>query len=822
MSHKSDIELVAPAGEADACYAALHYGADAVYLGLPAFSARADAINIPREELGGIIAYAHSLEPRRRIYVTVNTLVMDRELPEAVELLARIADLGADAVIVQDLGVARFLREHVPGLRLHASTQMAVHNIAGAQALASLGFKRAVLARELTLDEVRDIAANAGLETEVFIHGALCYSYSGLCLFSSFFRGRSGNRGRCSQPCRSFFKQEEQGMEDGYAFSMKDLALGESTTALRGAGVTALKIEGRMKSPLYVATAVDYYRRLLDGKLSEGEAVELQERMQTVFARPWTKLYFDSRAARDVADRDTAGHRGVHIGKVEAVRKLAQGQYALRFRTRRHIEKRDGLQVDVPGRGRPFGFSVDDLRLVDTAGRRGTRSLIEAPAGSLVEVLLPPEHADVPAGAPVYCASSQEVKRSYRFPRPKPGEFGARHAISVIVTVHEDRIEASACAADGTAPRAAVSIAGAFTPARETARTEEAARAAFGKLGDTILACEQLECRNPKGLFVPVSRFNELRRKLCAGMESGLQSDLQARISELTREATELGRPSAVAEAGAERWAMMVDRIGNVSKCETADWAGLDEVVVDIRLDAMPDLEAGLAALEKAAGHDRIRLALPIIARASAWTKLSDRVGRLWSKGWTRWQASNFYGLRLLADMKGADISADWPLYVTNRLTALQLKDLGITRFTLSPEDGRENMGRLLREFGGACTVIVYQDTPLFISATCARANLAGGKCARCGAERKSLRMQGSTGERVLALSDQCGTVVVPEPPFSLADKLADLRDLGASSFRADFIWRAYEPSQVRDLWRAIRHGRGPAGSRSNYERGLA
>ena len=842
MSLRSDIELVAPAGEADACYAALQYGADAVYLGLPRFSARADAVNIAPDALGSIIAYAHSLVPRRRVYVTVNTLVLENELPEAVEMLVRVADLGADAVIVQDLGIARILRERLPGLRLHASTQMAIHNLAGAQTLASMGFKRVVLARELMLEEVRDIAANAGIETEVFIHGALCFSYSGLCLFSSFFRGRSGNRGRCAQPCRVFCKLEEPGLKDGYAFSMKDLALGESVFELRKAGVNALKIEGRMKSPLYVATVVDYYRRLLDGKLSAGTAEELRQHMRTVFARPWTKLYFDSRGARDVADCDTAGHRGVPIGKVTAVRKMSHGRYALRLTTQRRIEKRDGLQIDIPGRGRPFGFSVRDLRLMDASGKRDAKAVIEAPAGSVVEVVLPPEHADIPVGAPVYCASSQEVKRKYRFKRPKPGEYGPRRAMNVTVTVHEDCLEAAAEMTGSAALRVAVSIPGAFAAARDAALTETAAKSAFGKLGDTALVCERFECHNPGGLFVPVSRFNELRRRLSAEVESQLGQALQTRVSEAVAQlqggwARCLPRRSSLpraksgpqraaagwdsrpypssreaeallfeaVQAGSERWAVLVDRVGSLSEFEASDWAGLDEIIVEIRRDATVDLEKGLVALETAVGRDRIRLALPVIARAADWQELCRRTKRFLGGGWTRWQVSNLYGSQMLDPEKALDISADWPLYVANRQAALELENLGINRFTLSPDDARENMERLLREFGARCTVIVYQDTPLFISATCARANLAGGKCAKCGHTAAPLHMEAGAGERIIALSDGCGTVVIPETPFSQADRLDDLRGAGASAFRADFIWRAYAPEEVRSTWRATR-----------------
>ena len=254
-------ELLAPAGDTEAGYAALYYGADAVYLGLKHFSARATAANFGADDLNEFVGYAHSLG--RKVYVAVNTLLQEDELPELLKALDLCAKYKVDALIVQDLGVARIVREAYPELELHASTQMAVHNKEGALALQKIGFSRVVLARELTLNEIREIAAIPGLETEAFIHGALCYSYSGLCMFSSLETGKSANRGKCLYPCRAAF-----GGCDGekHYISMKDMALQGEVLRMP---VTSLKIEGRKKTALYVAAAVDYYRRILSAAVKE-------------------------------------------------------------------------------------------------------------------------------------------------------------------------------------------------------------------------------------------------------------------------------------------------------------------------------------------------------------------------------------------------------------------------------------------------------------------------------------------------------------------------------------------------------------------------
>ena len=222
-------ELLAPAGDIEAAYSAFYFGADAVYLGLRRFSARAEAINFSPEDLDEITAFAHAHQ--KKVYVALNTLMQENELPELMTYLQICADCKVDALITQDIGVARIVKKAFPQLVLHASTQMAIHNLSGALALKKLGFERVVLARELSLAEIRDIQQKSGMEVEVFIHGALCYSYSGLCAFSSMTTARSANRGKCVYSCRDTFKMNGKHY---HPFSMKDLALENDVCDLIG------------------------------------------------------------------------------------------------------------------------------------------------------------------------------------------------------------------------------------------------------------------------------------------------------------------------------------------------------------------------------------------------------------------------------------------------------------------------------------------------------------------------------------------------------------------------------------------------------------
>lgn len=257
------VELLAPAGEYNSFLGAVNAGADAVYLAGNMYGARASAVNFTQKEIIDAINYAHLFG--RKVYLTVNTLTKNEELDNMFEFLKPLYLSGLDAVIVQDLGVFMYVKECFPGLDIHVSTQAFVTSVEGADFYANLGAKRVVLARELTLTEVRDIS-NLDIETECFVHGAMCYSYSGMCLFSSFLGGNSGNRGRCKGPCRQPYCFKDK---DDYILSLKDMSTVDMIDKLIDAGISSFKIEGRLKSPAYAAGVTSVYRKYIDKYLSE-------------------------------------------------------------------------------------------------------------------------------------------------------------------------------------------------------------------------------------------------------------------------------------------------------------------------------------------------------------------------------------------------------------------------------------------------------------------------------------------------------------------------------------------------------------------------
>lgn len=784
-------ELLAPAGERAAAYAAFAFGADAIYTGLPRFSARAEAVNLSPQELEEIVACAHALPRPRRVYVTLNTLVREAELPDLVRSLALCAEAGADAVIVQDFGVARLARKHFPALRLHASTQLAIHNLEGVRAAARLGFRRVTLARELTLDEIRSIAQQAPGEVEAFLHGALCYSYSGLCLYSALLRDRSGNRGSCAYPCRDAFcparAPGEAPVGPGLVFSMKDLAGGASLHELAQAGVASLKIEGRKKSPLYVAAAVNYHRKLLDRSFKAGEQEQCAHDLRTIFSRPWTGLYLQSRANRDVIDPDATGHRGTPVGRVENA-----GRGFIQFRAALPLEVHDGLQIELPGETRPFGFAVEEILLSN--GRR----VFEAPAGSLVQVPLPPESPRIPNGTELFLASSQAVKRRYRFDIPNPRDLRRRFKMDVRLTLSETRAAASATAeADGTALAATAAIIGPFAAAKNPEAMTAALHTTFSKLGDTPFELRELAHDGP-ALFIPVSQLNVLRRDLTTALEQALRAARERHVEKAIASLSRLNpepcprSPSAATPP----FLLKTDQPSVLlAAFPDGDIPRVTELIVELGRESSEQIDAALAALPP---RIAVRLALPMITRAWDREALTAQIRHFFEAGHRRWEAANLSALDFLPRADDLDLSADWPLYTLNSAALAEGRERGFSRFTASPEDTAENIALLAARHPGSLVWIVHRDPPLFISESCPHAARLG-RCPgpkHCDFTEQSFVSK--AGEAVKTVNRNCRFFTLLEKPLVLPVPP------GAPLVpRADFMYRAWTPDALR---LALRH----------------
>lgn len=345
---KSKYELLAPAGDMAALRAAVSAGANAVYLGYDEFSARAKAKNFNKEELREAINYAHLRGVK--IYVTFNILIADFEIKRAMDRVKMLYEIGVDALILQDLGIAWEIRKNFPDFEVHASTQMAVNNFYGAKFLKDMGFTRVVLARETPLFELEKIK-ELDIDVETFIHGALCVCYSGECLMSSMIGGKSGNRGECAQACRKSYEildfEENKIAKRLYYISPKDLNTLDDVAKIINAGGYSLKIEGRMKNPEYVYTVVSSYKKSLEGKLT----LEDKNDTEQVFNRGFTKGLFNGDFGNDFISSDRPDNRGVEVGKVIDARKNSTKVI---------------FREDV--------FEGDGLEFISSSGRFGMRS----------------------------------------------------------------------------------------------------------------------------------------------------------------------------------------------------------------------------------------------------------------------------------------------------------------------------------------------------------------------------------------------------------------------------------------------------------------
>ncbi len=491
----SRMENLAPAGNWDALRSAVAAGADAVYLGYAAYSARAGAGNFDEQQLRDAVRFAHLHHVR--VHVTVNTLIKDGEMAGVVDVLRLLSEIRVDAVLVQDLGVLRMARRCFPDLPIHASTQMAIHNATGVRFCRNQGMTRAVLARECSAAEIA-LAAKEGIEIEVFGHGAQCVAVSGECLFSSVVGGRSGNRGRCAQPCRLLYTY--RGKTAAW-LSPRDVSMRDDLPELNKAGVASIKLEGRLKRPEYVATIANSYRNAIDamdnGNFRKADEAEMSGLRQIFSRGGFMRGYAMGAEDAGVIDPARVSHGGVKIGRVE----FAAGNMA-RVRLERNLDDGDGLQIRT---------AQGDAELI-YAGH-------DTEAGQIAVVRLRPD-IRTKAGDEVYRLTSEKQlqwARSLAIPAiPADMALIAYPGKPLALTM-----------TDG---ESSVTVTGdTVAPAQSRAMSEEDARRSLGKLSDTPFSLRALTVQTA-GAFVPVSALNQLRREAC-------QQLAEARIAAFTRKA---------------------------------------------------------------------------------------------------------------------------------------------------------------------------------------------------------------------------------------------------------------------------------------------
>ena len=480
-------ELLAPAGNLETAVAAYDAGADAVYCGLGKFNARERAENFTPDSLARLLDHAHGRG--RKLYLTLNTLVKESELPEVAAYLAELVKLRPDALIVQDLGVLALAREYFPSLVLHASTQMGIHNSAGVAAAARLGIRRVILERQVTLEELRAIAGRSAIELEVFLHGSLCCSLSGRCLLSSAQGGWSGNRGKCKQPCR---RDYTVGGKRGFFLSPRDLYGVPLLPELRRIGVASLKIEGRLRSPDYVWKTVKAYRMLLDGPVDSPPELlaEAEQLLRSTATRRPSSGFFVVKELPTLIDSARLGSFGVAVGSV-----LKRAKAGITVETTERLHLGDRIRLVPPDGGEGDGFVLIDLQF-------GGKEAVKVRPGSVC--FIPGDFSAAP-GWQLYKIG----ENGFDFSRQAASLPAGRHPLSLRLRLGHAKWSAELAELPGERWERAVD----FAPPEKQPFSAEPARKEFAAAVPEPWSAPDVEVAIEDEFFVPASVLKALRRE---------------------------------------------------------------------------------------------------------------------------------------------------------------------------------------------------------------------------------------------------------------------------------------------------------------------
>jgi U32 family peptidase len=726
-------ELMAPAGDLACAFAAFDAGADAIYAGLGDFNARQRAENFTAEQLASLAAWAR--QHHRRVYITLNTLLKDTELTRFIEVLGEIDSICPDAVIVQDLGVLHMLREHFPHVPVHASTQMGAHNSAGVNLLHRLGAERVILERQVTLAELALIRERTSVELEVFVHGALCCSLSGMCLFSSWMGGWSGNRGRCKQPCRRRFFAPEG---NGFFFSTQDLYSLDSLQHLVDMGINALKIEGRLRGPDYVSGIVSAYRRVLDAPPDQRQAVIKEARavLSRTAGRKWSPGFRSAASCAQVIAHQRPGGSGRLCGKVEKVK--SNGFF---IRPSRRIGLGDTLRIQPPSA--EAGPALEVTRLKSAQGRN-VQQLRKSERGF------------------VHCDKEVLPQSNVYLIAQKTADY-------------RDRIEGLACVEKTMALSISLDSRGVTVEtlnmpqplqwhvdfdialAQKAALSKDRVARAFSRIKHETWQINAARIDIKGDLFLQDRQLRQLRQAFVKWLEAQGGFDRANLISP--------GRLCLEADQAVVTEAPPRTKGVEHTVCCTPGKPSSKEEIRAIALDK-----------DISNAHEVI---LPAFCPEAELDELLQRLTRALDTGIRRIRVTSLYQFELLgrlAALRNLQISTGYPLSVCNRYAVQELRTLGAHKVMLWPEMEEEAVVQLAQRFGSDAEVFCAGRLPVLV--TRARIPVSG-------------RITGGHGQ-VFKVEKQGGlSYVFPEVSISLPapSRSSTFRDITSpeSDKRSDF-----------------------------------
>lgn len=483
-------ELLAPAGDLNTLKVAIQAGADAVYIGGRSFGARYFATNFTDEDLKEAIIYAH--ERLKKVYVTVNTIIYESEFNLLEEYIDYLYEINVDAIIVQDLGVISLVRKKYPDFEIHASTQMNVFNSNGIKILKKLGIKRVVLARETDIDTIKELVKE-GLEIEVFIHGALCFSYSGNCLMSYSIGSRSGNRGKCAQPCRKTYSLYENNnliVNKKALLSMKDLCTINNIQDLINANVASFKIEGRMKSSEYVYTVVKSYRNAIDKNMKSSD--ECIKKMKIMFNRKFTSGYLFKETNKLITNIESVNHQGIYLGKI-----VKQNNSSIEIKLEENLNRLDSIRIVTSDE---IGLNVQNM-FVNSEKRENanTGEIVKIPYQTTYKVL----------GKDVLLTKSESIRHELK-------EYLQKENVKTPINVKFKLKlnEKATLKVIDTNKETIISSENIISNVINNPKEDEFYIDKLNKLTDTPLYYDSIEIDDDKKSYISVKEINELRRKM--------------------------------------------------------------------------------------------------------------------------------------------------------------------------------------------------------------------------------------------------------------------------------------------------------------------
>jgi putative protease len=807
MEIGNKVELLAPAGDWDALIAAVENGADAIYLGGKLFNARQFAGNFDADQLKRALDYVHIRGAR--IYLTMNTLATDAELQQAIDFAEKAYLMGIDGIIVQDLGFAGALRRLYPDLDLHASTQMTIYNLEGVRALEQLGFKRVVLARELPLDEITYIVKNCTADIEIFVHGAMCVSYSGQCLMSSIIGGRSGNRGKCAQPCRLPYELVEK-MDDGkpglcrnpvkcdgkYLLSPKDLCSVELLDAILATGIKSLKIEGRMKNPEYVATVVRIYRKYIDmvesarKNFMSVEETDLKDLAQAFNRGGFSKGYLAGKHGRSMMSYEKPKNWGIPIGEVIS---YDNSKKMISLKLTDELAIGDGVEVWNDEDSHP-GNIVTEIKV----NGKHTDSAVKGYIVSIGSI-----NGKIRKGNKVYKTSDKRLNTQARESFAEGRNYRKVPLRGEIVLKADAPLTLSISDMEGNT----IKVEGSHIPEPAINRpiTSERVKEQVCKTGSTPFTFSELNAEIDDGLTVPISEINNVRRKALELMQEKRTSIPDRKLSHHTVEHKKkifyfLGNgrinngqaKKTVNKCGVSvflyRWNKDVDLASLNADRIYLPFSGLlskdARNALEQYRDRSFDLFIWLPSITRGNYDNLIKLRLASIVEAGADGILAGNLGSI------------TYIKELLSQNRSGD-SAAWPqlmgdysLNVFNSLSVKELEQTDVSGITLSPELTLEQIANIKETSGLLKECIVYGRLPVMTSEYCPVGSIAGGfkEGSKCSApcDKGVYHLKDRKGMEFPVLCDKidCRSVVLNSNVLFVADSLNKIQASGVEMMR--------------------------------------